>query len=49
MDGHLRDLSMKNRKKPKTSHIVRPCIKAPQTIVRNDGQHRSWINFVGWA
>jgi hypothetical protein len=47
LDGRLCDISMKNRKKPKTSHIVRHFIKAPQTIVRSDDQHCSRINFAG--
>jgi hypothetical protein len=36
-----------NRKKPKTSHIGRHFIKAPQTMAWSDSQHRDWINSAG--
>src|SRR5450755_2527315 len=36
-----------NRKKPKTSHIGRHFIKAPQTMAWSDSQHRGWINSAG--
>src|ERR1039457_1354230 len=46
-DGRLCDTSTMNRKKPKTSHIGRHFIKAPQTMAWSDSQHRGWINSAG--
>ena len=46
-DGRLCDTSTMNRKKPKTGHIGRHFIKAPQTMAWSDSQHRGWINSAG--
>ena len=47
MDGRLCDTSTISRKKPKTSHIGRHFIKAPQTMVWSDSQYCAWINSAG--
>jgi hypothetical protein len=47
MDGRLCDTSTISRKKPKTGHIGRHFIKAPQTMVWSDSQYCAWINSAG--
>jgi hypothetical protein len=45
MDTCLCDTLTMNRKKLKTSHIVRHFIKVPQMMAWGDSQHRGWINY----